>query len=584
MSPYWIFPPILRGFKSLVSYFLPTIVFTLITLPAHGLEFQSNVMIPMRDGVSLAANIYWPDDSGGPFPVILMRTPYGKPGADFGDAREYTDLGFAMVVQDCRGKGQSGGTWDPFVADPEDGADTLGWIEEQPWCNGRIGTAGGSYVGWTQWALMPDASPALRCAVPIVPFSHVYDDIAYYGGAFQVALLFGWGAAVGNVFLPPDELQQAYRYLPLKSWGDQFDKPVSYLNDWIRHNTDDDYWRRRSIGGRHERITVPILNIGGWYDIFSKPTLEMIMKVRESSVSRMARRNQLVIMGPWAHGVGVRKVGDLDFGADAGLDLGAIQKKWMQYWLMDEETGVEDWAPLQIFVMGANRWRDEFEWPLERTDYTPWYLHSNGQANTLNGDGVLAVTQPSATGEDSFTYDPDDPVPTSGGNNLVGAPIGPIDQSTVESRQDVLVYTSDVLNTPVEVTGPVKAVLYVSSSARDTDFTAKLVDVHPDGRAFNLCDGIRRVRFRTGMNDEQLIRPGEKIRLEIDLWVTSNLFLKGHRIRLEVSSSNFPRFDRNPNSGLPFGTDVEVIKAQQTVFHGPEHPSHVLLPIIPARN
>ncbi len=542
--------------------------------------FEEEVPIPMRDGTTLRANVARPTPEGR-YPVILMRTPYGKPGRDNGDMKRYAEAGYVMIAQDCRGTGSSEGTWDPFAYDVHDGLDTQGWIGAQPWCNGSIGTAGGSYVGWTQWASAPGASPTLKCAVPVVPFGEVFPDLAYYGGAFQLALLMGWGTAVGGVNLTPEQLQAAFLHLPLQSFGDQFEKPIPYLNDWIKHSTYDDYWKQRGIDDRYEEVRIPVLNIGGWYDIFSKPVIDLVDNVREQSEDRLVRRNQYVIVGPWAHGVGGQNCGDLDFGPEAKRDIGELQFQWFEYWLQGKETGVEDWPAYQLFIMGENRWRGENEWPLERTHYTPLYLHSAGKANGSKGDGTLSLDQPGEESADTFTYDPANPVPTVGGNNLVGAKAGPYDQSEVERRDDMLVYTGAVLDEDLEVTGPVTMVLYAASTAPDTDFTAKLVDVHPDGRAFNLCDGILRARYRKGPEAAEALTPGAVEKYEIDLWVTSNLFKAGHQVRVEISSSNFPRFDRNPNSGLPFGTDTELHPATQTVYHTAQHPSHILLPVIP---
>jgi len=542
--------------------------------------FQSNVMIPMRDGTQLAANIFLPKQ-GGPFPVVLQRTPYGKPDAKSGEARPYCAAGYGLVVQDCRGRGNSQGQWDPFRFDGNDGFDTQEWVGHQTWCNGHIGTSGGSYVGWTQWSAAPHASRYLTCMVPVVPFSDAYHEIAYLGGAFQLSLCFGWGAGVGGLNIPPPKLSEAFSYLPLNTWDEQGDKRVFFLRDWVAHPTYDDYWRARSIKGRFDQVTVPALNIGGWYDIFSKPTFEHVAQVRHSATNLLVRRNQFAVVGPWGHGVGGQKLGDLDFGPSAKLDIGKLQFDWFEYWLKGRDTGVQDWPAVRVFIMGENVWRNESEWPLARTQYTPWYLHSAGKARTRGGGGSLSASLPEAEPPDQFTYDPAQPVPTKGGNNLVGTPIGPFDQSSVEDRPDVLVYTSAPLEKAVEVTGSVKVILHAASSARDTDFTAKLVDVHPNGKAYNLCDGILRARYRESSTNLTLLEPGKTYRFEIDLWVTGNLFHTGHRVRLEISSSNFPRFDRNPNTGHAFGTDAELAKAEQTILHDRPHPSHIVLPIIP---
>ena len=540
---------------------------------------ETDVMIPMRDGTKLAANIFRPRGEGR-FPAILMRTPYGKPDEKSGDAKRYTAAGYAMVVQDCRGRGKSEGAWDPFRYDVEDGFDTQEWVGQQAWCNGSIGTAGGSYVGWTQWAPAPKESRYLKAMVPIVPFGNAY-DLAYTGGAFQLALLMGWGSAVGGISLAPDKIQEAFRHLPLSTFSEQFDKKVPYLDEWVKHYAYDDYWKQRGIDYRYVDVTVPALNIGGWYDIFSKATLDLVTQVRASSHDLKVRRNEFAVIGPWTHGVGASKVGELDFGADAALKLGDLQFQWFEYWLKGRETGVQDWPAYYLFVMGENRWRGEGEWPLKRTRFSSYFIHSSGHAASLKGDGSMNTTEPGDEPLDQFTYDGHNPVPSVGGNNLVGATAGPLDQTRVEEREDVLIYSTPPLEQDTEVTGPVKLILWAASTARDTDFTGKLVDVHPDGKAYNLCDGILRARYRESSTQPTLIEPGKTYRYEIDLWVTSNLFKPGHRVRLEISSSNFPRFDRNPNTGHEFGADAELAQAKQTVFHDRDRPSHVVLPIIP---
>ncbi|MGH7970810.1 MAG: CocE/NonD family hydrolase, partial [Limisphaerales bacterium] len=386
---------------------------------------------------------------------------------------------------------------------------------------------------------------------------------------------------VGGVTLPPDKLAEAYNHLPLDTFGDQFEKKVSYLDDWIRHPSYDDYWKQRGIDYRYADVAIPVLNVGGWYDIFAETTIDLVNNVRAASRDREVRRNQFVVMGPWTHGIGPRKVGELDFGPEAPLNLGELQFKWFEYWLKGHETGVQDWPALYLFVMGENRWRGESEWPLKRTRFTSYFLRGSGHANSAKGDGLLNTDAPDTEKPDEFTYDPKDPVPSVGGNNLVGASAGPYDQAKVEARQDVLVYSTAPLEQDVEVTGPVKLVLWAASDDRDTDFTGKLVDVDPEGKAYNICEGILRARYRHGRDKPELLESGKSESYEIDLWVTSNLFRHGHRIRVEVSSSNFPRFDRNPNTGHPFGTDSELIPAHQTIFHDRDHPSHLVMPVIP---
>ncbi len=552
-------------------------------------EVRTEVKIPMRDGVELSANIFLPKAEG-KYPVILIRSPYGKGDEKNGDGLFYAGRGYVVVSQDCRGKGSSQGVWEPFANDRNDGRDTQKWLLEQPWCNGSIGTAGGSYVGFTQWISAPNAGDHLKAMFPVVPLVDTYGDGVYIDGALNLALMMGWGSMVA---LKPGELvamftwneqdwNTAFRTLPLNEWDSVLGRKVQYLRDWVAHPHFDDYWAARGVRNQWQDITVPICAVDGWYDIFSRSVFEHINAVRKMSRSQDARNHQHLIMGPWGHGISQDgRVGDLNFGAESVINLRELQTKWFDYWLKGDNTGADTWPAFRIFVMGRNQWRDERQWPLERTEYTPYYFHGEGSANTAEGDGKLTTAKPGQEPNDEFVYDPNDPVPTAGGCNLVGCPAGPHDQTQVEKRKDVLVFTSEALKNELEVTGPVKVVLYAASTAKDTDWTAKLLDVHPDGRPFNLCDGILRARYHGSKSEPSLIQPGKVYRYEIDVWVTSNAFLPGHKIRVEISSSNFPRFDRNLNTGEPFGTGTEFIKATQTVYHDKERPSHILLPVIP---
>jgi len=564
-------------------YLLPSLL--LAADAAYEVDVQADVKIPMQDGVKLSANMFLPKAEGA-FPVVLARTPYGKGGTKGGLGHVYASRGYVYISQDCRGRGASEGKWDPFVNEARDGKDTHRWILDQPWSNGSIGTTGGSYVGFTQWTSAPNAGKYLKAMFPVVPLVDPYEDIAYVGGAFQVSLMMGWGAGVagkGDVRgWKSEDWAKAFRTLPLSTWDTAVGAKVQYLRDWVAHPHFDGYWKKSSIEGRHKDITTPNYVICGWYDLFAKSVFDHVGAVRKTSRSEHARNHQHVLMGPWTHGISRNgKVGSLDFGKDSVIDLNAIRAQWFDHWLKGEKAGVDAWPPYRIFVMGRNQWRDEREWPLARAKYTPYYFHSKGSANTLESDGTLSTTKPDQEPVDQFVYDPDDPVPTLGGCNLSKCPVGPHDQTKAEQREDVLVFTSDELTSELEVTGPVKVVLYAASTATDTDWTAKLVDVHPDGRPFNLCDGIIRARYRESADEPTLIEPGKVYRYEIDLWVTSNVFLPGHKIRVEISSSNFPRFDRNPNTGHAFGADAELQKATQTLYHDADHASHILLPVIP---
>jgi len=361
-----------------------------------------------------------------------------------------------------------------------------------------------------------------------------------------------------------------------------------YYYDWLDHPEYDDYWRCINIEEFHSKIEVPAFNIGGWYDIFLNGTLRNFSRMRDLGATEESRRGQQLTIGPWIHSDPFSSVsGEVDFGtraSGAAQDLQGRILRFCDFWLKGEDNGVAEDKPVRIFVMGENVWRAEEEWPLSRSEPNLYYLHSGGKANTFSGDGCMSLDAPSSEAPDVYVYNPIDPVPTRGGS-LNGAPgimaAGAFDQRPVERRPDVLMYTTLPLEQYMEVTGPIAVTLYASTSARDTDFTAKLVDVSPDGRAVNLTDGIVRARYRTPRTPASLIEIGQVIEYTIDMSATSNLFRRGHRIRLEISSSNYPRFDRNTNTGEPIGTDSSFVPALQTIYHTSEYPSHVILPVVP---
>jgi putative CocE/NonD family hydrolase len=376
-----------------------------------------------------------------------------------------------------------------------------------------------------------------------------------------------------------------YRHLPLRDWGERFTDGAPYLADMLHHSTYGPYWYTTDIRRQFQHINVPMLHVGSWYDVFQYDTLTMFTGLREKAMTAEARNMQKLVMGPWGHllpyAVPTSKgTGEIDFGPEALIELHDIQLRWFDYFLKGMTTNILDEAPIRLFVMGENRWRDENEWPLARTQYTNFYLHSSGKANSVRGNGSLSQVAPRGEQSDQYIYDPQDPVPTRGGTTL-GLALGVLDQGKIEERNDVLVYTGDVLTSDIEVTGPVTLKLFAASSAPDTDFTAKLVDVRPDGYAQNIAEGVIRARFRESLSLPTLITPGQVYEYAIDLWATSHVFQAEHRLRLEVSSSNFPRYDRNPNTGHEFGVDAELHPAQQTIFHDNRYPSHLVLPVIP---
>ncbi|MBV7327290.1 CocE/NonD family hydrolase [Chloroflexi bacterium TSY] len=555
--------------------------------PHYDVEMSLNVPVPMRDGVNLSADLYLPRAEGR-FPTVLIRTPYSNNSDGLiWRGRALANLGFACVIQDCRGRWDSDGDFTPFVNEAEDGYDTQEWVGQQTWSNGKIGTSGGSYLGMTQWLTAPLNSQYLTCMTPSVTCTNLFEDIVYVGGAFQLGVMMMWGmGAHGHTGqnVEHHNWTEAFLALPLRAKATLAGREIDYWRDWVEHSTYDDYWTRVNVSDKWDQIQVPALNIGGWYDLWAQQTFTNFNGLRQYGATPEAKQSRLVV-GPWVHAINVSpRVGDIDFGMHSMLDLETLELRWLDYWLRGNENGIAGEAPLHLFIMGANEWRDEQEWPLARTDWKKWYFHSQGKANTLRGEGFLSPEEPGDEPTDHFVYDPRYPVQTCGGNTCCSphiVPWGPYDQRSVEMRSDVLCYTSEPLPVDTEITGPIKVVLYAATDVPDTDWTAKLVDVAPSGYAKNLCDGILRARYRKSMVQPSLLEPNQIYKYEIDVGVTGNLFRQGHSIRLEISSSNFPRFARNLNTGANFGTDTEMQPAHQTIYHSRSYPSHVILPVIP---
>ena len=566
-----------------------------------------NIAVPLRDGVTLYADLYRPAESGR-CPVILQRTPYGKEGlAPF--ALRAAAAGYVVMLQDTRGRWQSEGRFTTFTDEQADGFDTCAWVCDQEWSNGRIGMVGGSYVGATQWQAALSGAPGLQTIAPFVTASDYHDGWCYQGGAFELGFATIWALGLGintadrkaasNPSFGASRDEWIHRWnntgAQLAKWplaGDALMTEVApYYEEWLAHPTDDEYWDRIRVADRYGELDLPVLNTGGWFDIFLGGTIANYIGMKTGAKTEAARKGTRLVIGPWSHtsaGTG-SIVGTFHPGYDgtlAAVDLDGQYLRWYDRHLRDIDNGLDDEPPVSIFVMGANVWRNEHEWPLARTRYVDYFFGSGGHANTLRGDGVLSDEPPGdASRPDEFLYDPTDPVPTRGGAlccDHYWNPAGQYDQREIESRSDVLCYTSAPLDSPLEVTGPIRVVLYAATSARDTDFTAKLVDVCPGGCAMNLADGIIRARYRNSMREESLPTPGAVEEYEIDLWATSYVFSAGHRLRVEISSSNFPRFDRNPNTGgvIATTTEAELIITHQTIFHDAAHPSRIILPII----
>ncbi len=574
------------------------------------LKVETNLPVKMRDGIVLYADVYRPDGPG-PFPVVLQRTPYDKsaPGSFTNlDPLKAARNGYAVVIQDTRGRYASDGQFYCFRDEVNDGYDTVEWAAAQAWSTGKVGMYGASYVGATQWLAALSRPPHLTTILPNVTASNYHEGWTYQGGAFELGFNVSWtlaqltlanfGAISSVKDVGPERRQQlieavngmesSFLHLPTKELPPLLYGLADYYYDWLAHPEYDDYWKALCIEDNHSRLGVPAYNIGGWYDIFLGGTIRNFLGMRSNGGTDDARRGQKLLIGPWQHSSrGTSVVGDHYFGlaADAmAADLDGVHLRWFDYWLKGIDNGILDEPPVRIFVMGDNVWRDEQEWPLARAQNTDYYFHSRGKANSLHGDGELSAQPPGEEPPDVYLYNPADPTPTRGGAlccNPYFAANGAFDQRDIEARPDVLVYTTPPLEQDLEVTGPVTVSLWAATSATDTDFTAKLVDVCEDGCARNLTDGIIRARYRESTSLASVVEPGRAYLYTIDLWATSNVFQQGHRIRVEISSSNFPRFDRNTNTGSVIAGDANFKPALQTVLHDAEHPSHITLPVVP---
>ena len=585
---------------------------------------QKDVMMPMRDGVKLATDIYFPSRDGkvldGRFPVILSRTPYGKSSTA---AKAYTAHGYVVIFQDTRGRVNSEGTWTWMSDDVPDGYDTVEWIAAQPWSNGKIGMMGCSYVGATQHLAAMAKPPHLTTIIPSNPSINHGIGSVIYGGAFRLRIV-NWmlnNAAKGSTqaqdpvmkeFLQGQANNWAYylNHVPLRRGLTPLRAVPEYesmLIDMLEHRRNDNFWKFSNIIDHVEdHKDVPVFMVGGWYDLFSSSTTETYMALKRDRTSPTH-----LIMGPWVHCSTSRSHSQVDFGPDASVSMTSIQRAWFDRWLREDKRQFGQEAPfrspVRLFVMGTGDghktedgklfhggyWRDEPDYPLPQAVATPYYLQP---------DGELTVTASSEEDQStSFEFDPKDPVPTIGGCT-VGSTSGAWNQwggshiwnapsaMPLSTRNDIVVFTTPPLEKDTEIIGPITVKLWASSSAVDTDFTAKLIDAYPTSSDFPagfdliMGDGIIRARYRDSDKEEKFMTPGEICEFTIKLDPCSNVFKKGHRIRVDISSSNFPRFDVNPNSGEPANHNRRTITAVNTIHHDRDHPSHIVLPLMPVES
>ena len=550
---------------------------------------EADVGAEVRDGTVLRADVYRPDGPGR-YPVLLQRTPYSKGSESCVEqGHRLAERGYVVVQQDVRGRYRSDGEFQPgfFSADhrdAEDGYDTVEWAAGLPWSTGRVGTFGGSYCGWTQWELAHTRPPHLAAMIPSAIAANLLDR--EMSGVLRLGRVLWWSVntlapdirlRLGDETGPTttDEAERLYLERDRSKWlwhlplAEIPDKALSGVGkpwrSWLSDHASDHF----GFLERHRDVAVPALTTTGWYDQ-QIGAIKNFTGMRANGMTEESRGGQRLIVGPWSHTIDFSssQVGELDFGPEAVRDFYQISDDWFGHWLKGESTGVEDWPPVQLFVMGANRWRADEDWPPAGAEYTDFYLR---------GGGRLAPAPPSDDPPDSYDYDPRDPVMT------LYSPQGqqePRDQRALDGRRDVLTYETDPVEEPVEVTGPITVHLWASSSAPDTDFVVKLMDVRPDGFVQELCYGIVRARYRESYASPTLIEPGTVYQYTIQVNPTANLFRRGHRIRLDVSSSDFPNFDRNHNTGGDDYFESTLATARQTVYHDRERPSRVALPVI----
>jgi len=553
---------------------------------SNGLKAKYNVAIPMRDGVRLSADVYLPDKDGR-YPVVLTRTYYGKCNRDLTEkemgefVRYFVERGYVVVIQDCRGRYDSEGQFYIELYDFDDGYDTVEWCATQEWSNGKVGMFGCSYPGCVQLSAAISGNDHLKC---IVPRDATSDDY-FNGGFMRGGVMQGWlgwcvhtaGRASREGIRKNTRWDKVYRELPLIDLDERLGFNFPWWKDYLKHPCYDEYWERFSYEKKHDQISTASLNIGGWYSVSDiDGTIRNFLGLTQNGKKLPLGTHHKLVIGPWPHCETARSCGELDFGEQAQLDLKEIHLRWYEYWLKGSDTDFMREPPVKYFLMGANRWCAAGSWPPEAVSYVRYHLHSNGRANSLLGDGLLNTSRPDEEKYDQFTYDPENPVPFAiqEHEQLI------LDQRVVERRDDVLVYTTPPVNDDVAVVGPIRAKIFASSSAVDTDFVAKLIDVNPNDMAIFLTIGIVRARYRNSFEKPTLMEPGAVYEFNVDMSNTANQFKKAHRIRLEVSSSAFPYFLKNQNTGKDIGTDTGSIVARQTVYHNQSFQSYLELPIL----
>jgi putative CocE/NonD family hydrolase len=561
----------------------------------NDIRIERHKPVTMADGVVLYADVYLPAETGR-YPTLVTRTPYGVQRDGVHEMMlKFAQHGYAVVVQDVRGRYESDGKWEPFRDEAKDGYATIEWAAVQPFSNGKVATQGGSYVGHNQWAAASLNPPHLVAAFPALASTNIYANWLTMGGAYRLSFNYGWGVVrmPNRIMLPqfwhtenymPENLKydNILLHLPLKD-ADVINEGsvVQHYRDWLKHESYDDYWKAISDEERFDKVAVPVHTLGGWFDIFIMGTINGYVGMKNHGATPEAKAGARMIIGPWGHGP-TQSFGGVDFTPVAFIDMFDTQVRFYDFYLKGIKNGLDLDKPVQLFYMGENKWRGELDWPVPGTTYRELYLNSNGSANSVRGDGTLSFTKPVKSGNDTYSYDPLNPVPTTGGNNCCGTPTspGPADQRPLERREDILVYTSEFLDKPLTIAGPVKMKLHAATDGTDTDWMIKLIDVYPNGYSMPVSEGILRARFRNGLDKMMLLTPNQVYEYEIELTGTANVFKPGHRIRIDITSSNFPQFDRNPNTGDPLGSSAKTRIAKQTIHHGGANLSQIILPVV----
>jgi hypothetical protein len=565
-----------------MKHLVVILVAAAITSSAMADVATETVSIPMRDGIALATDIYR-DAAVSKAPVILMRTPYDK-SKQKGNAEKYVDAGYIVVIQDCRGTRESEGVLAPYNNEGQDGFDTIEWITRQAWCSGRVGMMGGSYVGAVQWQAAVEYPPGLAAIAPQATWSSFYRNL-YLGGAVRLSLISSWLA--GNTPKPegvqPADMNEALLRLPLSDVDEAIGWPMPWLDAYLTHPEPNGFWKRLDLTDELPNLKMPALHVVGYYDFFSRESVGNFM-IMQQSRDPQTRKQQRLVLGPWDHGtVGRATVAEVDFGPDAEVDTFALQLDWFDRHLKQDPVAIaRPFPPVRYFSMGDNAWHDAQTWPPEGFSATSFYLHSDGKANTRSGAGKLNREEPAGEEPaDTFRADPAHPVPAcpvTETRPMKAAVWGPVDQSALEDREDVLVYTSDVLTEPLSFAGNVEAKLFVSADTPDADWAVKLVDVRPDGFAQNLATGILRGRYRDSLLVPSPLQPGKVYEITVDLGPCAATIAKGHRLRVDICGSLFPLYDRNSNTGEgPFGSSTLI--STESVYHSSLKASRIVLPI-----